>query len=212
MPLEPIEGPGTHPDDLNTAWPLGTDSKNEGDNHLRGIKSVIANTLIKLTGGAVDGPLYDSYEPILPVGSIIPYAGLRADIPSNWVECDGANGTPDLRSTYLRGIADTDEAGDFGGSNTVTDVPEHTHDAGSLVLPPHNHGLRSFDTDTSHSSSGGSYYAWASGQQNNNALVSGTPIANSAELSVSGTTAATGATDVSNEPKYYTVIYIMRVA
>jgi len=55
MPLEDIEGPGKYPDDLNSAWPLGSDAPSEGDDHLRGIKNVIRNW----AGTFGDGPLSD---------------------------------------------------------------------------------------------------------------------------------------------------------
>ena len=55
MPLEDIEGPGKYPDDLNSAWPLGSDTPSEGDDHLRGIKNVIRNW----AGTFGDGPLSD---------------------------------------------------------------------------------------------------------------------------------------------------------
>jgi len=55
MPLEDIEGSGKFPDDLNSAWPLGSDSPSEGDDHLRGIKNVIRNW----AGTYGDGPLSD---------------------------------------------------------------------------------------------------------------------------------------------------------
>lgn len=55
MPLEDIEGPGKFPNDLNSAWPLGSDTPSEGDDHLRGIKNVIRNW----AGTYGDGPLSD---------------------------------------------------------------------------------------------------------------------------------------------------------
>ena len=47
-----IETPfsGKYIDDLNADWPLGTDSKDDGDGHLRGIKLVLQNTFTGLTG------------------------------------------------------------------------------------------------------------------------------------------------------------------
>lgn len=43
---------------LNANWPLGTDPKSQGDDHLRLIKSVLQNdALSKAAGGTVQGPL-----------------------------------------------------------------------------------------------------------------------------------------------------------
>ena len=41
---------GKYISDLNAAWPLGTDTKDDGDGHLRGIKLVLQNTFTGLTG------------------------------------------------------------------------------------------------------------------------------------------------------------------
>jgi len=39
----------------------------------------------------------------VPIGTILPYAGSAANIPSGWYICDGSNGTPDLRGHFLEG-------------------------------------------------------------------------------------------------------------
>ena len=36
--------------ELNTSWPLGTDVKSEGDQHLRGIKTAITGTFANVAG------------------------------------------------------------------------------------------------------------------------------------------------------------------
>lgn len=51
------------------------------------------------------------------------------NIPTNWVICDGANGTPNLDDKYLRGAAAGQDAGATGGTLN------HTHDVS------HNHGV-----------------------------------------------------------------------
>lgn len=45
-----------------------------------------------------------------PLGTILPYSGDLADIPSGWALCDGTNGTPDLRGKFLEG---SDISGNF---------------------------------------------------------------------------------------------------
>jgi len=57
----------------------------------------------------------------LPAGLIVMWHGLIANIPSGWVMCDGQNGTPDLRSKFIKGAAAGVEAGSTGGALT------HTH-------------------------------------------------------------------------------------
>jgi hypothetical protein len=58
----------------------------------------------------------------LPAGLIVMWHGLLANIPSGWVLCDGQNGTPDLRSVFVKGAAAGQNPGATGGSAT------HTHD------------------------------------------------------------------------------------
>jgi hypothetical protein len=46
MPLESVN----FIEDMNAAWPTGTDPKNEGDNHLRNIKNGVLNSFPNTTG------------------------------------------------------------------------------------------------------------------------------------------------------------------
>lgn len=57
-----------------------------------------------------------------PSGVILMWNGTIAGIPSGWKLCDGNNGTPDLRSKFVKGAAAGSEAGGTGGSTT------HDHD------------------------------------------------------------------------------------
>lgn len=75
----------------------------------------------------------------VPPGAILMWHGLIANIPTEYVICDGTNGTPDLRSKFLRGAPAATEAGGTGGADThtlsITEMPAHTHsrNAGSAV-------------------------------------------------------------------------------
>lgn len=62
-------------------------------------------------------------------GHIRPFYGLRANIPSGWVECDGTNGTPDLRGIYPKGAGAAQEANVTGGNLTHQHAVggAHTH-------------------------------------------------------------------------------------
>ena len=66
-----------------------------------------------------------------PPGIISMFHGLISAIPTGWVLCDGSNGTPDLRSKFIRGAPAATEAGGTGGSDTHTlttsEMPAHTH-------------------------------------------------------------------------------------
>jgi len=67
----------------------------------------------------------------LPAGAILMWHGLIAAIPTGFLLCNGSNGTPDLRSRFIRGAPNATEAGTTGGSDTHTlitaEMPSHTH-------------------------------------------------------------------------------------
>jgi len=88
----------------------------------------------------------------VPVGCIVMWSGLVADIPAGWHLCDGTGGTPDLRGKFIKGAAAGVEAGDTGGGSytptgtntlgavasaatgiTVADHASHTHRVTSSV-------------------------------------------------------------------------------
>lgn len=76
---------------------------------------------------------------VIPVGGIILWSGTVATIPSGWALCDGANGTPDLRSRFVVGASGAAapagltrySPGAVGGKETHTltlsEMPSHTH-------------------------------------------------------------------------------------
>jgi hypothetical protein len=54
-------------------------------------------------------------EPVdqgIPLGVIVQWSGAIDAIPNGWVQCDGANGTPDLRGKLLLGANDEHPAGE----------------------------------------------------------------------------------------------------
>lgn len=62
----------------------------------------------------------------VPTGGIIMWSGAQAAIPSGWLLCDGANGTPDLRNRFVVGAGSTYAVGASGGSANST-LPSHQH-------------------------------------------------------------------------------------
>lgn len=69
----------------------------------------------------------------LPVGTIIAWE--NATIPDNWAVCNGANGTPDLRSKFIRGASVDGDVGTTGGASSHTHTNPSTSERAS-----HNHG------------------------------------------------------------------------
>lgn len=56
----------------------------------------------------------------VPVGVIVMWAGLLTAIPNGWHLCDGASGTPDLRSMFIKGAAAGINPGITGGATQHT--------------------------------------------------------------------------------------------
>jgi microcystin-dependent protein len=67
----------------------------------------------------------------LPLGVISMWGDSIANIPSGWSSCDGENYTPNLLNSFLQGVANGEQPGITGGSEThrhiYTEVPLHTH-------------------------------------------------------------------------------------
>ena len=84
---------------------------------------------------------------VVPIGGIILWSGSIVSIPANWNLCDGTNGTPDLRDTFVVGTGGTYSPGSVGGNVTVTleehHLPAHTHDISGTTGPDgiHTHPI-----------------------------------------------------------------------
>lgn len=58
------------------------------------------------------------------------WAGAIVDIPDGFVFCNGANGTPNLRSRFIVGAGDGYAVNDTGGADS------HTHTASGKLVDP----------------------------------------------------------------------------
>lgn len=151
---------GSYISDLVAANPDGTDTRSQGDDHIRLIKQVLKNTLPNLNGAmtatdeqlnkvAADGTL------CFP-GMITMWSGTVATIPAGWKLCNGSgtisNGSPvpNLVSRFIIGSGTTSggtyDIGDTGGSSniavsgttqgtalTINQIPSHDHQMYSLT-------------------------------------------------------------------------------
>ena len=129
----------------------------------------------------------------MPVGTILPYAGLLTNIPAGWHLCDGTNGTPNLKDRFLVGVGNNYNLGATGGeaSHTLT-VDE---------MPSHNHNLLA---NTSTDSTGPLLAPWTiynQGQVWVNTAPNGVPL-----IGYSG-----GNVPHENRPPYFAVYYIMKI-
>jgi hypothetical protein len=166
------------------------------------------NSFTKDNNGVNIEPVYRTLNPfvnntggglLLEVGDIAMWLGTIATIPIGWVLCDGNNGTPDMRSKYLKNTASAG-ASTTGGSNT------HTHTATShshTVAGTHTHG-GGFTDSPHHVNVNVGNSGWRNNPSHSHSMTS---CAASAVTYTS--TDFTGLSMVSNEPLYETVAYIM---
>lgn len=117
------------------------DSKNSSWN----CNSLILNSL-KVNGKAVAS---------LSRGLIVMWSETMGPIPPGWVECDGTNGTPDLRDKFIVGAGSDYHIDTSGGQATVklkvSHLPSHYHSIDSDVVYTGEH----IHEVTGYSNSGG---------------------------------------------------------
>lgn len=153
---------------------------------------------------------------LVPSGGIIIWSGSSASIPSGWFLCNGSNGTPDLRDKFVVGAGSTYAVGATGGATTGTptinshtlttsEIPSHSHGAGTLAVTGTVPTYNNTQTFTPHNSVCG----------NNNAGISTVAVTMG---SMTGSTATAGtdgghthtASSMSILPPYYALCYIMK--
>jgi len=144
--------------------------------------------------------------PAIPSGCIIIWSGAIGSVPSGYYLCDGTNGTPDLRNSFVLGAGNSYSVGQTGGSTDAI-VVNHTHTATStstVTDPGHFHN--SYGNGAPNGGGAGS------------ALTSGGNSPLATQSAVTGITVATSTTNASagvsgtgaNMPPYYALAYIMK--
>lgn len=78
----------------------------------------------------------------IPAGIITMWSGSIATIPSGWLLCNGANGTPNLTDRFVIGAGNSYGVGYVGGSKDSI-VVAHSHSAWTDTQGAHTHGLKS---------------------------------------------------------------------
>ena len=128
----------------------------------------------------------------LPIGTILPYVGDLANIPSGWHLCDGSNGTPNLSGRFLEGVTSGAKQWRDAGLPNIT---------GSFS--GHVMGWRNSTTTT------GAFYSYSVGNRagegnNDGGSVPCFVFDASRSNSIYGRSGTV-------QPKSYTVYYIMRI-
>jgi hypothetical protein len=140
----------------------------------------------------------------VPSGLIAIWSGAIGSIPSGWYLCNGQNGTPDLRDSFILGAGNNYSVGTTGGSKDAV-VVSHTHTANSTSVVTdsghsHSGGVSSYQNPAS--TGGGSPYG---GPVNTGSAFTGITVATTTTnqtAGVSGTNA--------NMPPYYALAFIMK--
>ena len=134
----------------------------------------------------------------IPSGLIAIWSGAVGAIPSGWYLCNGQNGTPDLRDSFVIGAGNSYAVGATGGSKDAI-VVSHTHTATSTV------------TDPGHFHSGGvSIVSGRADGGDTTATTSNTGTA-STGITVSTTNATAGVSGTNaNLPPYYALAFIQK--
>jgi hypothetical protein len=135
----------------------------------------------------------------VPSGLIAIWSGSLGSIPSGWVLCNGSNGTPDLRNSFILGAGSTYAVGTVGGSADAI-VVSHTHTA-TVTDPGHLHSVQHGAGTQGSTGTEVQNNAATNGYTQTSTATTGITVANST-TGVSGTNA--------NMPPYYALAFIMK--
>ena len=136
-------------------------------------------------------------------GTIRLWSGLLSNIPSGYVLCDGANGSPDLRDKFVKGAPAGQNPGQTGGQATHShaDHPAMTH-AGSAVG---NHTNVPVPATATGAVKVGTSASNAAAQTHTHTIATITHSVTQPDQH-----SAQGHDSPNSEPPYYTVAYIMK--
>jgi hypothetical protein len=210
---------GSFPSDLVTGNPTGGDDKSQGDDHIRLIKNVLKTTFPNIDGAVTStqaqlNAIQDT-DSFFQTGMIIMWSGSVSALPTGWLLCNGASGTPNLTGRFVVASA-TDaggvyDVGDIGG--TAVNNHSHTgnvegHAITAAEMPAHNH------------ISGVPHYDGAYGLATIPAK--GAPAGSATNRTTSPNTSTVGSntahshnltintTNLDNRPPYYALAFIMK--
>ena len=166
-----------------------------------------ASGQVLLSAGGANTPTWGN---AFVAGMIMMWSGTIATIPSGWLLCNGASGTPDLRNRFIIG-AFSDTTGvaytTVTGANTQTGgtkdaiVVSHTHTA-TVTDPGHAHTFTVYQTTSEGSGSPrASVFPNSPTSPSTSTATTGITVSNSTEGS-SGTN--------QNLPPYYALAFIMK--
>ena len=147
--------------------------------------------------------------PAVPTGGIILWSGSTGSIPATWYLCDGTNGTPDLRNSFIVGAGSTYAVNATGGTADAI-VVSHTHTATStstVTDPTHTHA--SFKNAAPNG--GGAGVCMADNASGNSPGYATTSASTGITVATTTTNTTAGVSGTNaNLPPYYALAYIMK--
>ncbi len=140
----------------------------------------------------------------IPRGVIVMWSGTTSDYPEGWAECNGNNGTPNLRSRFIVAAGDGD-----GKSKTLSNYNrgarggEEKHRLTKAEMPKHNHAFF-FGK--------GNDFNWNTVNPSTNKLVGTDDLKYHAYRREGGPESFEGSnTAHENRPPYYALVFIMKL-
>lgn len=137
----------------------------------------------------------------LPIGSIVLWYGLAADIPSGWQQCNGANGSLDIENAFVKGTIYTVNVGNTGGALVHSHGIQNSGTAGNHT---HTYSLSTSTNTESTTANDGTILR---------AKVShGHSASGNTQSGGSHSHSITDTNDASSLPSYHRLYYIQRIA
>lgn len=146
-------------------------------------------------------------QDVYPPYSIVVWNGDAAEIPENWVLCDGTNGTPDMRYRFPIGTSTTYPLKSSGGSTSITvniaDIfAKHRHSYKNALFPFSSYDSSKMSRYTEY----GTIYAPSSGGVDQDNY----PIGFNETTGSAGSASSSGTATTTYLPPYAVKWYIMR--
>jgi hypothetical protein len=153
----------TYIDGLVNTNPTSGDPVSAGDDHVRLIKTVLKNTFPNVAAAVTRTAAEMNYP--VPIGSVLMWWGLDAEVPDGFGLCDGTTYdrtdgggdliSPDLRGLFVRGAVNDAGVGVAGGADSVSTSSNgaHTHTVSVASGGAHAH-TGSTSTDGAHDHGG----------------------------------------------------------
>lgn len=110
---------------------------------LGSLRAILGHAISHKLGG--EDELQDSQgNPLIgvPVGGVIGWDS-SDPVPDGWAICDGTNGTPDLRGSFIRAAGGAVALGSTGGNNSFTHSSQGSHQHDTIDLQ-HAHSMPNF--------------------------------------------------------------------